>query len=222
VRNPLTVIKVLVQAATDPGRSTGFRPKDLRVLEGEILRLEQIISMFLDFARPPRPYKKPVLPGELLSECLDGVRARAELQGVEVELDTPAELPVFDADPGQIKQVLYNLMFNALDVLPTGGTLRVRVEVMGRAGKEMLAIRVTDSGPGLPAGLEDRIFEPFVSTKETGLGLGLSISRRIVEAHGGSISAANNVGGGATFEVRLPCASKTTVENGVLMSQGGC
>jgi len=222
VRNPLTVIKVLVQAATDPGRSTGFRPKDLRVLEGEILRLEQIISMFLDFARPPRPYMKPVLPGELLSECLAGVCARAELQGVEVQLDMPAELPVFDADPGQIKQVLYNLMFNALDVLPTGGTLQIRVEISGRAGKEMLEIRVADSGPGLPTGLEDRIFEPFVSTKETGLGLGLSISRRIVEAHGGSIAAMNNVGDGATFKVRLPSASQTTVENGVLISQGGC
>jgi signal transduction histidine kinase len=200
VRNPLTVIKLLVQAATDPKRAVGFRPRDLRVLEGEILRLEQIISAFLDFARPPRPTKKTVATRELLDECLTGVAARAELQRVEVVLEAPAELPPLDADPGQIKQVVYNLMFNALDVLTSGGTIRVDV-----AGGKELTLRLADSGPGLPTGLERRIFDPFVSTKETGLGLGLSICKRIVEAHGGSIAASNDPAGGAVFVVRLPC-----------------
>ncbi len=102
VRNPLTVIKLLVQAATDPRRATGFRPQDLRVLEDEILRLEQIVRTFLDFARPPRPEKKPVEPGDLIRGCLAGVGARAELQGVEVRLAAPPDLPPLDADPGQL------------------------------------------------------------------------------------------------------------------------
>ncbi len=222
VRNPLTVIKVLVQAATDPRRTTGFRPKDLQVLEGEILRLEQIISMFLDFARPPRPYKKPVALRELLDECLAGIDARAELQGVEVRLVADSNLPVLDADPGQLKQVVYNLMFNALDVLPTGGTLRVSVSVSGKSLTRVLTIQITDNGPGLPAGLEDRLFEPFVSTKETGLGLGLSICRRIVEAHNGSISAANGPEQGAVFTVSLPCVSNSVAtRNGALAHPGG-
>jgi signal transduction histidine kinase len=205
VRNPLTVIKLLVQAATDPKRAAGFRPRDLRVLEGEILRLEQIISAFLDFARPPRPTKKTVLTRELLDECIAGVVARAELQRVEVRLYPSTELTRLDADPGQIKQVLYNLMFNALDVLTNGGTIKVIVTVGGGATGKELMIRVADDGPGLPAGLESSIFDPFVSTKETGLGLGLSICKRIVEAHGGSLTAANNPTGGAVFTVRLPC-----------------
>ncbi|MBN9121734.1 MAG: histidine kinase, partial [Planctomycetes bacterium] len=148
VRNPLTVIKLLVQAATDPRRAAGFRPRDLRVLEGEILRLEQIISTFLDFARPPRPAKKPVPARDLIDECLAGVAARAELQGVAVRLDAPGELPTLDADPGQLQQVFYNLMFNALDVLATGGTIRVGAAVEGGA----VVVRIADTGPGLPAG----------------------------------------------------------------------
>jgi signal transduction histidine kinase len=218
VRNPLTVIKLLVQAATDPKRAVGFRPRDLRVLEGEILRLEQIISAFLDFARPPRPTKKPVSTRELLDECVAGVAARAELQRVEVRLDAPRELPALDADAGQLKQVVYNLMFNALDALTSGGVIRLGASAEG--GKE-LTIRVTDTGPGLPVGLASRIFDPFVSTKETGLGLGLSICKRIVEAHGGSISAANAPGGGAAFVVRLPCAQAVAArDTGVLASRG--
>jgi signal transduction histidine kinase len=209
VRNPLTAIKLLVQAATDPRRAVGFRPRDLRVLEGEILRLEQIISTFLDFARPPRPEKKPVAVGDLLAECLAGVSTRAELQNVEVRLDLAAALPPLDADSGQLRQVVYNLLFNAMDVLPEGGVIRVSARVeAGTAGRpRVLITRVADTGPGLPAGLEDRIFEPFVSTKETGLGLGLSICRRIVEAHGGSITAETVPSGGAAFVVRLPCAA---------------
>jgi signal transduction histidine kinase len=220
VRNPLTSIKLLVQAATDPRRSTGFRPRDLQVLEGEILRLEQIISTFLDFARPPRPDKKPVSVLELLTECLAGVGARAELQNVEVRLDVAEPVPPVDADSGQLRQVIYNLVFNALDVLPDGGTIRVSVgseqEASGRP--PTVIVRVEDSGPGLPAGLEHQIFDPFVSTKDAGLGLGLSISRRIVETHGGSIEASNSPSGGGVFTVRLPSASSGSppVRNGAL------
>jgi signal transduction histidine kinase len=216
VRNPLTAIKVLVQAATDPKRTAGFRPRDLRVLEGEILRLEQIISTFLDFARPPQPTKKLVPPRALLAECLAGVAARAELQHVEIRRDVPPDLPALDADPGQLKQVLYNLMFNALDALTTGGTIRVSAGVEADSNGQTVTIRVADSGPGLPIGLESRIFDPFVSTKETGLGLGLSICKRIVEAHGGSISATNGPAGGAVFVVHLPTAPAPAPDQPVL------
>ncbi|AMV27181.1 Sporulation kinase A [Gemmata sp. SH-PL17] len=216
VRNPLTVIKLLVQAATDPRRANGFRPQDLRVLEGEILRLEQIIRTFLDFARPPRPEKKPVEPGELIRSCLAGIGARAELQGVEIRTVLPPDLPALDADPGQLGQVFYNLLFNALDVLPSGGT--IRITAIG--SEDTLTVQVSDTGPGLPAGLEEQIFDPFISTKETGLGLGLSICRRIVEAHGGSIGAGNGPAGGAVFVVRLPSVARAPERTDALISAG--
>jgi signal transduction histidine kinase len=221
VRNPLTSIKLLVQAATDPRRTAGFRPRDLQVLEGEILRLEQIISTFLDFARPPRPDKKSVVIPDLLTECLAGVRARAELQNVDVRLDVAEPVPPVDADSGQIRQVIYNLMFNALDVLPDGGTVQVRVsaESAAEGRPPRVVIRVEDTGPGLPVGLENQIFDPFVSTKDAGLGLGLSISRRIVETHGGSVDAQTGPAGGGVFTVRLPGSfrGQLVARNGTLV-----
>lgn len=220
IRNPLTVIKLLVQAATDPRRGTGLRAQDLRVLEGEILRLEQIIRTFLDFARPPRPEKRTVDPVELIRGCLEGVGARAELQGVAVRASLPPDLPPLDADPGQVGQVLYNLLFNALDVLPAGGTIGVAAAVETAAEGGTLTVLVSDSGPGLPDGLEEQIFDPFVSTKETGLGLGLSICRRIAEAHGGSIAATNGPAGGAVFAVRLPCAAPVAARADALTPAG--
>jgi two-component system sensor histidine kinase HydH len=216
VRNPLTVIKLLVQSATDPRRAAGFRPRDLRVLEGEIIRVEQIVSMFLDFARPPTPLKKSVALDELLDECVAGVKARAELQGVEVGVDLPPDLPPLDADGGQVRQVLYNLMFNALDALGGGGRIDIRVTASGG----WVAVRVSDTGPGLPPGLEGRLFDPFVSTKETGLGLGLSICRRIVESHGGTIRAANGPDGGAVFVARLPIGPDSPGRSGVFSVRG--
>jgi two-component system, NtrC family, sensor histidine kinase HydH len=114
-------------------------------------------------------------------------------------------------------------MFNSLDVLTSGGTVRVGATVVRGepGGPPVVLIRIADTGPGLPAGLEGRIFDPFVSTKETGLGLGLSISKRIVEAHGGSITATNSPADGAVFTVRLPAARAAVLaDNGVLASHG--
>jgi signal transduction histidine kinase len=207
VRNPLMAIKLLVQAAATPRGGRGFRLRDLQVLEEEIVRVEQIISSFLDFARPPRPEKRSVDVIRLAESAAEGVRPRAEVQGVEITVVAPSEPVVISADENQIRQVLYNLMFNAIDVLPDGGEVMVRANIEdGPEGAEFV-LTVEDDGPGLPAGLGERIFEPFVSTKETGLGLGLSICRRIIESHNGTLSAANRPGGGAIFTVRLPAAA---------------
>jgi signal transduction histidine kinase len=94
-----------------------------------------------------------------------------------------------------------NLLLNALDAIPQGGAIRLEIR---QEGGKWLTLTVADTGGGLPAGLGEQIFEPFVSTKETGLGLGLSICKRIVEAHDGEIRAANLPEGGAVFTVRLP------------------
>ena len=104
----------------------------------------------------------------------------------------------------QFRQVMLNLLLNALEAVPDGGGVEVELEAAEGEGR-WLTVRVADTGPGLPEGLGDGIFRPFVSTKGTGMGLGLSICKRIVEAHGGAISAADRPGGGAVFEVRLPC-----------------
>ncbi len=197
IRNPLTSIKLLVQAGQQEGGEVGG--EDLRVIEGEVRRMERSLNTFLEFARPPKLQRTAVPLGPLVAGVFGLLRVRAERQRVELAVDLPAVV-VVAADPEQLRQVLVNLGLNALDAMPAGGLLRVSVRT--RPGQ--VAVAVTDTGPGIPAAMLPRLFTPFTSTKDTGLGLGLVISRRIVEDHGGTLTAANRPSGGAEFLVRLP------------------
>lgn len=197
LRNPLTSIKLLVQAAQEDGGDVAT--EDLRVIEGEVRRMERSLNTFLEFARPPKLRRERVALGPLVADVLGLLRVRAERQRVELAVEMPGDMSA-TADPEQLRQVLVNLGLNALDALPNGGSLRVAV----RAEPNRVALAVTDSGPGIAAEMLPRLFQPFASGKETGLGLGLVISRRIVEDHGGTLTAINRPGGGAEFVVRLP------------------
>ncbi|MCX7699545.1 MAG: ATP-binding protein [Gemmataceae bacterium] len=210
VRNPLTAIKLLVQSALDRGPDAALSGRDLQVLDEEVARLERLTSTFLDFARPPRPEKRLIDVAEVLQRVLELVGPRADLHGVNLRWQAQSPLPPIEGDPGQLHQVLYNLIINALEVAPVGSDVWVRI--VGRSGDHpSVTIQVEDSGSGIPKELGDRIFEPFVSTKETGMGLGLSICRRVVESHGGTIHAENRPQGGARFVVTLPSASPARV-----------
>ncbi len=126
---------------------------------------------------------------------------RAAAAGTRIQFVPPPQLVPVAVDPGQFRQVLLNLLLNALDAMPAGGTIEV---VVGVNGDGTLTLQVADRGCGLPPALGERIFDPFTTTKETGVGLGLSICRRIAAAHGGSLTAANRPGGGAVFTLGLP------------------
>ena len=200
LRNPLTSIKMLVQTGLEDSGGQRLTPEDLRVIEAEIRRMERSLQTFLEFARPPKLERRPVELGGVLEAVLVLVRGRAEKQrvGATVELrDGPVTLA---ADSGQLQQVFVNLVLNALDAMPTGGALTVSAR---RTGKQV-EVEVSDTGAGIPPGMVPRLFQPFASSKDTGLGLGLVISRRIVEDHGGTMNAGNRAGGGASFFVRLP------------------
>ncbi|HEY8503807.1 MAG TPA: ATP-binding protein [Gemmataceae bacterium] len=212
VRNPLTTMKILIQAATE--REAGeLSPRDLQVLEEEIGRLERLIGSFLEFARPPKTEKRPFELDRVFRQTLGLIRPRAEAAGVTLKCRLPRPPLTLEADIGQVHQVLFNLLLNALQASPRGGTVTVEAKParIRRRGGRYLVLSVRDEGPGLPGDLGDQIFEPFVSTKESGMGLGLSICRRIVEAHGGRVTAADHPGGGAVFTVTLPLSARAEV-----------
>lgn len=202
LRNPLTSVKMLVQTGLEGEPPAGLPAEDLRIIEHEIRRMEVCIQMFLDFARPPRAERRrtDLLAVVRRSVALIDGRARRQKVAIKTELPPgPVELLI---DAEQIHQVLVNLMLNALDVMPHGGELRL--DVGGLDDPPRVQVRLRDTGPGIAAPILARLFEPFVSGKETGLGLGLSICRRLLEVHGGNITGENAPEGGAVFIFTLP------------------
>jgi signal transduction histidine kinase len=218
LRNPLMSMKLLVQSAAEREPVDSRLAQDLSVLEQEISRLEEMLQTFLDFASPPRPRIEPLGLDDLIEGTLQVVRPRANRQQVTLHSQSSHPDITLQADASQIRQLLLNLLLNALDALPGGGNIWVTVQTVtpprfrggqarnGSGQGDCVLIKVSDDGPGLPAEETQRIFEPFVSTKETGIGLGLAISQRIAEAHGGQITGRNRAEGGAEFSVQLPLA----------------
>jgi len=200
LRNPLTAIKMLVQSGREDLERRGFAAEDLQTIELEIRRLEKCLQTFLDFARPPRMECHTIDLTQVIERALALIGGRARKQDVEVKFIPPPAPLLIEADAEQLRQVLVNLSLNALDVMPRGGVLDVTLGTV----RHNAEVRVLDSGPGIAAEVLPRLFEPFVSSKETGLGLGLVVSRRIAEAHGGSLWGNNRAEGGACFTLRLP------------------
>lgn len=200
IRNPLTSIKMLVELANRVREPKTLTAKDLAIIHAEIVRLENTVQGFLDFARLPKPQRTQCDLREIISQSVDLIRARAKQQKIQLEVKQP-EYPVMSSvDRGQFCTVLVNLCINAVDAMPHGGKLEIELDV--KSGKEIV-LSISDTGSGIAAELEDRLFTPFASTKPTGTGLGLSISRRIIDEHDGSIEAANLPDGGACFTIRL-------------------
>jgi signal transduction histidine kinase len=203
VRNPLTSVKLLVEGALRPRDPRPLREEDLRVIHGEVVRLEQTVQGFLDFARPPALQRVTCDLRDVVGQAVELVRARARQIGVRVEAACGGEPVPVEIDRGQFTTVLVNLFLNALDAMPRGGCLEVMLSAAGGCHR----LDVADSGGGIAPEIADRLFTPFASTKPTGTGLGLVISRRIVEEHGGALTAANRPAGGACFSITLPRSS---------------
>ncbi|HEV3385904.1 MAG TPA: HAMP domain-containing sensor histidine kinase, partial [Gemmata sp.] len=155
-----------------------------------------------DFARPPKAERRLLNLHDVIGSVLSLTRGRAEKQRVSVQVRAPSEPIPITADAGQLQQVLVNLLLNAFDAMPGGGSLNLVVRQVGG----WIEIEVSDTGHGISVDLMPRLFQPFVSGKDTGLGLGLAISLRIAEDHGGTILVSNHSGEGATFTIRLPVA----------------
>jgi signal transduction histidine kinase len=183
--------------------------KQLWVIQEEIARMENTIQGLLDFARPPALDRVRHDLRETVQRAVNLVEGRAKQQKVAVRPQLPTTAVLVDGDPAQIHQVFVNLLLNGIDAAGRGGVLHVIVS-QGDAPGGGCRIAFRDSGKGISAEALPDLFEPFVTTKEQGMGLGLAISRRIVEEHGGTIVAANCAEGGAEFTVTLPTSSAAT------------
>jgi signal transduction histidine kinase len=207
IRNPLTGIKLLVEAAARQKNPRPLDAEDLRVIHGEVAKLEQTVQNFLTFARLPAPLRAPCDLREVISQASELVRGRAGQQHVEVVVESPEVPVVVPVDRGQIGTVLVNLLLNALDATSKGGRIEVVLEPPANGAVRVV---VSDTGSGIPEAVLGRLFTPFVTTKSTGTGLGLSLAARVVEEHGGAVSGGNRPEGGARFVLSLP-APRTEV-----------
>ena len=203
VRNPLNAISMGLQRLKLEFQPTDDPDQYSRLTElmlGEVHRLNLIVEQFLSLARPIE-IKAEALPlAEILKELAALQESHARQSNVQIEIIAAPNLPSLTADPSYLTQVLLNLMLNGLQAMPEGGTLTLEA----KTSINNILIAVTDTGTGIAAENLARIFEPYFTTKVQGSGLGLAIAKRIIEAHGGTITVSNQAGGGSRFEISLP------------------
>jgi signal transduction histidine kinase len=209
VRNPLAAIKMLVEAAQRSSNARPLSEQDLKVIHREIIRLEKSVQGFLDFARLPTLKRSTADLREVVCQSIDLVRARSRLQNVTVFLQSPETAVHNFLDFEQMRTVFVNLLLNALDAMPQGGKVDVEISVETNGS---IRVVIADTGRGISPEIVDRLFTPFASTKPTGTGLGLSLSKRIVEEHGGHLTAENQLEGGARFILVLPARNNMNSE----------
>jgi two-component system, sporulation sensor kinase E len=172
----------------------------VRVAEGEITRLDYIITQFLQAIRPTPPRLRPVSLNDVVTETLELLGPELDNRGLTVRRELARRLAEVPLDAAQLKQVLVNLVKNALQAMTKGGTLTLATG----ESSDGVWVSVADTGGGIPPDQLSRIFEPFYTTKKRGTGLGLMIVQRIVREHGGRIDVESHVGQGTTFRVWLP------------------
>ena len=202
VRNPLNAISMGLQRLGAEFRQPEDQeyPRLVGLMQGEVTRLNGIVEEFLSLARPLSLSVAPTDPGDLLRNVAGLVDGEAARSKVSVVVSVPDGVPTLQADRERLTQVLLNVALNAIQAMPDGGTLTFHAAASGGTA----TVTVSDTGAGIPADILPRIFEPYVTTRARGLGLGLAIARRIVEAHGGRIEAESEPGRGSRFIIRLP------------------
>src|SRR5579863_405234 len=215
IRNPLGVIKGSAEMLTQKlGKSDPLTAELAGYISSETNRLSALVTRFLDFARPLQAELTPQRITTVLDRALNDVAILWKAAPVRVEREYEPDLPEVPLDENLSEQAFLNIIQNAYDAMSSsGGVLRVSVKKSGAGGgREGIEVRIEDTGPGIPAGLREQIFNPFVTTKKTGVGLGLSIVSKIMDGHRGSIrieSVAENSGAnGACFVLFFPAAGQ--------------
>jgi PAS domain S-box-containing protein len=214
IKNPLTAVNLALRAVADKlGEDQRVVLEDLA---SRLQKLESTMRRTLSFTKPLVLERAPCDLAALVREVRAALAPELARSRVELELDSPPDLPRVHADRGRLEEVLVNLVRNACQALVTGGRVRVRVE---REGEANLLVLVEDDGPGIAPALREDLFKPFVTTRQGGTGLGLAIARKIVREHGGEIGVRDGALGGACFWIRLPRGDAGERESGSIESR---
>lgn len=202
IRNPLGAIRnaaALLRGAAG-NRLDPNSARALAVIEDEVGAADRIVKDLLEYARVRPPNRKATEVGYVLEQALG---AQVVPDGIVVERAIPDVVPSVAIDADQVQVALYNILRNALEAMPDGGKLTAGAWQEG----DRVVLAITDTGPGISDALRGRVFEPLVTTKRTGLGLGLTTAKALIESQGGSVHWENPAGGGARFLVRLPTSA---------------
>jgi two-component system, NtrC family, sensor histidine kinase HydH len=206
IRNPVAMISSSLAMANRCQPDSEQHDEMCDIAAREAARLEKLTTDFLSYARPRKPESTPHVVHDTLAYVSSVCRAHAGDKEVKIEIDAPASLEA-ELDPAQIQQALLNLVMNAIDASPKGGTVRLKSDWDGFSE---VSISVTNAGSPIREQVLSRIFEPFFTTKASGTGLGLAIARNIARAHGGDLSVTSNRQDNVCFCLRLPAAHATT------------
>lgn len=204
IKNPLNSLSINTQMLLRE-LSVQFGPDSSTVetaslIKQEIYRINNILEEFVKFAKLPEPQFIDNDVNHVIAEVVDLISLSAQQSGIRIKLSLQENIPAFKFDARQFKEVLINLAQNAARAMKNGGA----IEIKTHKADDNVIITVSDTGEGIPQKNLEKIFSPFFSTREGGLGLGLSIVQRIVESHGGKINCLSKVGEGTVFEITLP------------------
>ena len=204
VRNPLTSVKMRLFSLGRTLELSVPQKEDFDVISEEIRHIDTIVQNFLEFSRPPKLTMQKVSPSEVVDLVLQLLKHRLQSYDVKIKLNRQRPLLKIQVDPEQLKEVLVNLIVNSCEAMERGGLIQIyeHEDLDDPLGRVM--IHLTDNGPGIPESIQEKIFQPFFTTKEEGTGLGLSIVARIVEEHGGKVDLESKEGEGASFIITLP------------------
>ena len=204
IRNPFTSVKMRIFSLSRYLDLSSTEKEDFEVISEEIRHIDTILQNFLEFSRPPKLKIQQISPSMIVDLVIQLLEHRLKSYDVTIKVVRKQPLPEIEADPEQLKEVLVNLVINACESMNGGGMIEIdeKEEFIKSLG-HVVILKISDNGPGIPASIKDKIFQPFFTTKEEGTGLGLSIVERIIKEHGGTIEVLSKNGQGASFIITL-------------------
>lgn len=210
IRNPLTVMQMLFHALVETLQMDATSQRDAELISEKMRQMNRILDQVLSFARSSEPIKELVHAEQLIDDVFLLTRHKLHQQGVEIRSSVTDNLSPFRADRAQVEQVLLNLILNAADAMPKGGTLRLGATQEDYEGAPHIALSVRDNGQGMSPEQIENLFAPFLTYKESGTGIGLAIVKKIMENHQSKMEVESKLGQGTRFKLFFPLAESSS------------